>query len=63
VLTVNDRTRTDNFHLTGPGVNKRTGVVFRGRVVWRLTLELGVYMYRSDAHKKLRGTLKVTATG
>jgi hypothetical protein len=62
VLTVNDRTRTDNFHLTGTGVNKKTGVVFRGRVVWKLTLEPGVYTYRSDAHKKLRGTLKVTAT-
>src|SRR5438132_9994873 len=60
-LTVNDRTRTDNFHLTGPGVNKKTGVAFRGRVVWNLTLEPGVYNYRSDAHKKLRGALTVTS--
>ena len=60
-LTVNDRTRTDNFHLTGPAVNKKTGVAFRGRVVWNLTLEPGVYNYRSDAHKKLRGALTVTS--
>jgi len=63
VLTVNDRSRTDNFHLTGTGVNKRTGIVFRGRVVWKLTLKPGIYTYRSDAHKKLRGSLTVLATG
>src|SRR6266540_1612957 len=61
VLTVNDRTRTDNFHLTGPGVNKRTGVAFRGRVTWKLTLRPGRHTYRSDKHKSLRGTFTVTA--
>src|SRR5688572_7706890 len=30
VVTVNDRTRAENFHLTGPGVNRKTGVAFRG---------------------------------
>jgi plastocyanin len=62
VLTVNDRTRTDNFHLTGPGVNRKTGVVFRGRVSWKLTLQPGRYTYRSDKHKSLRGTFTATPT-
>ena len=62
-IAVSDRSSEHNFHLTGPGVNKRTGIVFRGRVVWKLTLEPGVYTYRSDVHKKLRGVLTVTATG
>ena len=61
VLTVKDSTRTDNFHLTGPGVNRKTGVAFRGRVTWNLTLAPGRYTYRSDKHPKLRGTLTVTA--
>lgn len=59
-LTVNDRSKTDNFHLSGPGVNKKTGVAFRGRVTWQLNLAPGRYTYRSDKAKKLRGTFTVT---
>ena len=58
-LTVNDRSRTDNFHLTGPGVNKKTGVAFRGRVTWNVSLQPGSYSYRSDKHKGLRGSFVV----
>jgi plastocyanin len=60
ILRVNDRTRVDNFHLTGPGVNRKTGVAFRGRVTWRLTLNAGRYTYRSDKRKTLRGAFTVT---
>jgi hypothetical protein len=60
VLTVSDRTKTHNFHLTGPGVNRKTGVKFRGRVTWRLTLQPGRYTYRSDKRAKLRGSFTVT---
>jgi hypothetical protein len=59
-ITVNDRSRVDNFHLTGPGVNKKTGVAFRGRVTWNVTLRPGIYSYRSDKHKTMRGSLIVT---
>ena len=59
-IKVNDRSRTDNFHLTGPGVNRKTGVVFRGRVTWNVTLQPGTYSYRSDKHKRMRGSLVVT---
>src|SRR6266550_2100247 len=59
-ITVNDRSRGDNFHLTGPGVNKKTGVAFRGRVTWNVTLQPGIYSYHSDKHKSLRGSLIVT---
>jgi len=58
-LTVNDRSRTDNFHLTGPGVNKKTGIPFRGRVTWNVSLQPGSYTYRSDKHKRLRGSFVV----
>jgi plastocyanin len=60
VVTVNDRSRVDNFHLTGAGVNRKTGVAFRGSVTWKLTLKPGRYTYRSDRHKSLRGTFTVT---
>jgi len=58
-ITVNDRTRKDNFHLTGPGVNRKTGVATRGRVTWSVTLQPGRYTYRSDKSKKLRGGFTV----
>ena len=62
VLTVNDRSRTDNFHLSGHGVNKATGVGFRGRVTWKLTLAAGKYSYRSDRHKQLHGSFTVVSS-
>jgi plastocyanin len=60
LITVRDRTRVDNFHLRGPGVNKSTGVRFRGTVRWAVTLRAGTYTYRSDRHK-LRGSFRVSA--
>jgi plastocyanin len=58
-ITVNDRSRRDNFHLTGPGVNRKTGVATRSRVTWSVTLQAGRYTYRSDETKKLRGSFTV----
>jgi plastocyanin len=58
-IVVDDRSAKDNFHLSGPGVNKKTGVRTRGRVTWNVTLAPGLYSYRSDKTKKLHGTLVV----
>jgi len=60
LITVRDRSAKDNFHLSGPGVNKKTGVKFTGTVKWTVTLQAGTYTFRSDAHKALKGTLKVS---
>lgn len=60
IITVRDKTSKDNFHLTGPGVNKKTGVAFKGTVRWTVTLQAGTYTVRSDAHRTLKRTLKVT---
>jgi hypothetical protein len=59
-VAVSDLSAKDNFHLMGPGVNKKTGVSFVGKVSWSLSLKKGSYTYRSDAHKGLHGTLKVS---
>jgi plastocyanin len=59
-LTVKDATKADNFHLLGPGVNKKTGVKFRGAITWTLKLKTGKHTVRSDAHRKLRRTFRVT---
>jgi hypothetical protein len=61
VLTVSDRSTADNFHLTGPGVNKQTTKAGKGTFTWRLVLRPGLYRYRSDAAASLKGSFRVTA--
>ena len=58
-ITVKDLTRRDNFHLSGPGVNRRTGVRARGTVTWTVNLVKGKYRYFSDRHRRLGGTFTV----
>jgi plastocyanin len=58
-LAVTDATKGDNFHLIGPGVNRKTGVKFKGGATWTLTLKPGKYTFRSDATKKLKRTFSV----
>jgi hypothetical protein len=56
-LTVSDRSRTRNFHLLGPGVNRRTGTAFTGTVTWTVRLARGTYRFGSDP--RLTGRLVV----
>ena len=60
-ISVRDMSRTENFHLTGPGLNRKTGVPFRGTSTWTVSLKAGRYVYRSDPSKNLRGVVTVTA--
>ena len=57
-ITVSDRSKTRNFHLSGPGVNRKTGKAFTGTVKWTLELEAGTYRFGSDPH--LTGKLVVS---
>jgi plastocyanin len=59
-ITIRDRSAADNFHLVGPGVNKKTAVKAKATVTWTVTLRAGTYTFRSDAHAKLKGTTKVS---
>jgi len=61
-LAVSDTSKTQNFHLKGPGVNKKTGVAARTKASWTLTLKAGKYTYRSDKSSKLHGTFTVKAS-
>jgi plastocyanin len=60
-VAVNDATKTQNFHLRGPGVNRKTGVKARKKVTWTLALTPGKYTYRSDKKRRLHGSFTVTA--
>jgi plastocyanin len=60
-FVVKDVAKTHDFHLTGPGVNKKTPVKGKGTWTWHLTLKKGTYRYVCDPHKTLmRGSFKVT---
>ncbi len=58
-ITVHDLTAADNLHLKGPGVNRKTGVAFRGTAKWAVNLRAGSYRVSSDAHAALAHTIKV----
>jgi hypothetical protein len=56
VVKVVDRSKKQNAHLLGAGVNRKTGIAFTGAVTWKVTLKAGKLVYRSDTKKpKLRG--------
>jgi plastocyanin len=59
VLTVRDRSKTDDFRLRGKGVNVATGVAFTGSKTWKIRLAKGTYRYFSDRHPALKGTVRV----
>ena len=52
-ITVSDLSTKDDFHLTGPGVNRKTGIAFKGVAKWTVNLQKATYAFRSDAHQSL----------
>jgi plastocyanin len=60
-ISISDKSNIHNFHLTGPGVNKKTGVGFTGTAKWTVTLKKGTYKFLCDPHKAImKGSFKVT---
>ena len=61
-FAISDQSSFHNFHLLGPGVNRRTTVAGRGTVTWNLTLGAGKFSFRSDPQaRRLKGSFTVTA--
>jgi hypothetical protein len=59
-VTVRDRSAAHDFHLVGPGVNRKTGVAFRGTRTWTVKLAPGTLRWFCDVHpRRLRGSAKV----
>jgi hypothetical protein len=55
VLAVKDRSATDGFRISGPGISRSTGTKFTGSVSWSLTLQPGgTYTFGSARFPKLR---------
>ena len=60
VIVVADPSTTHNFHLTGPGVDKKTSVSGKATVKWTVTLKKGTYKYVCDPHASfMKGSFTV----
>jgi plastocyanin len=61
VFTIADKSTIHDFHLTGPGVNKKTTVPGKGTSTWKLTLKKGTYKYVCDPHASfMKGSFTVS---
>jgi plastocyanin len=49
-IVVRDRASNHNFHLKGPGIDRRTRVAFTGRRTWSVHFSPGTYTYLCDVH-------------
>lgn len=58
-LTIADASSTDGFKLSGPGVTRSTGVAFKGKVTWTVTLKAGTYTYSSVKHPTRKHSFRV----
>jgi len=60
-ITVQDKSNIHDFHLSGPGVNKKTSVGGLGTTTWKVTLKKGTYKYVCDPHASLmKGSFTVS---
>jgi hypothetical protein len=60
-IVIRDLSNLHNFHLTGPGVNKKTSVTAKGTFTWTVTLKKGTYKFICDPHAAImKGSFKVT---
>jgi plastocyanin len=60
-IKVADKSNLHNFHLTGPGVNKKTSVPALTTSSWKVTLKPGKYKFVCDPHVTImKGSFLVT---
>lgn len=60
-IKIEDKGSIHDFHLTGPGVNKSTGIAFVGDRTWTVKLKRGTYRFVCDPHASMmHGSFRVT---
>lgn len=61
-FVISDRSTLHNFHLKGPGVDKKTSIKFLGTKTWaKLKLKKGTYRFWCDPHKpQMHGSFTVS---
>jgi plastocyanin len=53
---VRDRSAMHNWHIRGPGVDRKTRVPFTGRREWTIRLREGTYRIVCDPHSSMMRT-------
>ena len=60
LVKVSDKASDHNFHLKGPGVDKKTSVGKKQNVTWKLKLKKGKFTFVCDPHKSfMKGSFTV----
>lgn len=60
-IKIEDRATIHDFHLIGPGVNRKTSVGGRTETIWTVELRKGTYRFVCDPHAStMRGSFRVT---
>ena len=60
-ISVQDKSNIHNFHLKGPGVDKKTSVGAVKTTTWKVTLKKGKYTYVCDPHAtSMKGSFSVS---
>lgn len=60
-IKVEDKSPIHDFHLVGPGVNRKTSVGGVGEQVWTVRLRAGTYTFVCDPHASaMRGSVRVS---
>lgn len=60
-IKVSDTTGIHNFHLTGPGLDRDSGVAAKGASTWQVVLKKGTYKYVCDPHASImKGSFTVS---
>ena len=61
MIMVSDTSAIHNFRLSGPGVNKDSGVSAKGKSTWNVTLKKGTYKFVCDPHAAImKGSFTVS---
>src|SRR4051812_33338418 len=60
IFKIADKSGAHNFHLTGPGIDKKTSVGKKQNVTWTVKLKRGTYKFVCDPHASfMKGSFKV----
>jgi plastocyanin len=61
-ILVADKSTIHNFHLFGPGVNKKTAIGKKVKAIWKLKFKKGkTYRFQCDPHRtQLKGSFKAS---
>ena len=62
-IQVHDLSTSHDFHLTGPGVDKKTSVADIEHPIWTVTFRAGTYRFKCDVHATAMKGSFVVAVG